>query len=31
MSEAGFSDPTETGHLTMHIGRLTYYRATRPE
>jgi hypothetical protein len=31
MQEAGFSDPTETGHLTKHIGRLTYYRATRPE
>jgi ubiquinone/menaquinone biosynthesis C-methylase UbiE len=31
MQEAGFDDPTETGHLTKHIGRLTYYRATRPE
>jgi len=31
MHEAGFRDPTETGHLTKHIGRLTYYRATRPE
>ena len=30
MREAGFSEPTETGHLTKHIGRLTYYRATRP-
>ena len=29
MREAGFSEPTETGHLTKHIGRLTYYRATR--
>ncbi len=31
MREAGFSDPTDTGQLTKHIGRLTYYRATRPE
>lgn len=31
MDEAGFSDPTETGHLTTHIGQLMYYRATRPE
>jgi len=31
MNEAGFSDPTETGRLTKHIGRLTYYRAARPE
>ncbi len=31
MGEAGFSDPTETGHLTKRIGRLTYYRATRPD
>ena len=30
MREAGFSEPTETGHLTKRIGRLTYYRATRP-
>ena len=29
MREAGFSEPTETGHHTKHIGRLTYYRATR--
>jgi len=31
MGEAGFSDATETAQLTKHIGRLTYYRATRPE
>ena len=31
MREAGFSDPTETGQLTKHIGRLAYYRATRPD
>jgi ubiquinone/menaquinone biosynthesis C-methylase UbiE len=31
MHEAGFNDPTETGHLTKRIGQLTYYRATRPE
>ena len=31
MREAGFSDPTETGHLTKRIGRLTYYRAARPK
>jgi ubiquinone/menaquinone biosynthesis C-methylase UbiE len=31
MGEAGFSDATETGQLTKHIGRLTYYRATRPD
>jgi SAM-dependent methyltransferase len=29
MREAGFSEPTETGQLTKHVGRLTYYRATR--
>jgi SAM-dependent methyltransferase len=29
MGEAGFSDPAEVGHLSKHIGRLTYYRATR--
>ena len=29
MSEAGFSDATETGHLDKHIGRLSYYRAVR--
>ena len=31
MREAGFSDPTETGQLTKHIGRLGYYRASRPD
>lgn len=31
MGEAGFCDATETGQLTKHIGRLTYYRATRTE
>lgn len=31
MQQAGFREPTETGHLTKHIGRLAYYRATRPE
>jgi ubiquinone/menaquinone biosynthesis C-methylase UbiE len=31
MGEAGFSHATETGQLTKHIGRLNYYRATRPE
>ena len=31
MREAGFSEATETGQLTKHIGRLTYYRAIRPE
>jgi len=30
MREAGFADAVETGHLTKRIGRLTYYRATRP-
>jgi ubiquinone/menaquinone biosynthesis C-methylase UbiE len=30
MREAGFVDAAETGHLTKHLGRLTYYRATRP-
>jgi ubiquinone/menaquinone biosynthesis C-methylase UbiE len=29
MRQAGLREPTETGHLTKHIGRLTYYRATR--
>lgn len=29
MRQAGFTESTETGHLTKHIGRLTYYRATR--
>ena len=31
MREAGFADAVETGHLTKRIGRLTYYRATRPQ
>jgi ubiquinone/menaquinone biosynthesis C-methylase UbiE len=31
MHESGFRDPTQTGHLAKHIGRLGYYRATRPE
>jgi hypothetical protein len=31
MGEAGLSDPTESGHLTIRIGRLTYYRANRAE
>jgi SAM-dependent methyltransferase len=30
MREAGFAEASETGHLTKHIGRLTYYRAVRP-
>jgi ubiquinone/menaquinone biosynthesis C-methylase UbiE len=30
LREAGFSKPAETGHLTKRIGRLTYYRASRP-
>ena len=30
MREAGFADAAETGHLTKRIGRLAYYRATRP-
>lgn len=30
MREAGFGEAVETGHLTKHIGRLVYYRATRP-
>ena len=30
MREAGFGDATETGHLTKRIGKLTYYRASRP-
>jgi SAM-dependent methyltransferase len=30
LREAGASEPAGTGHLTRHIGRLTYYRATRP-
>lgn len=31
MGEAGFSNATKTGHLTKHIGQLTYYRASRPK
>ncbi len=31
MREAGFAEAVETGHLTKRIGRLTYYRATRPQ
>ena len=31
MREAGFADAAETGHLTKRIGRLRYYRATRPQ
>jgi hypothetical protein len=31
MREAGFSDPTQTGHLTKQIGRLSYWRATCAE
>ena len=31
MREAGFADAVETGYLTKRIGRLTYYRATRPQ
>jgi hypothetical protein len=30
ISQAGFSDATETGHVDKHIGRLSYYRAIRP-
>jgi ubiquinone/menaquinone biosynthesis C-methylase UbiE len=30
MTQAGFSDATETGELKKHIGQLAYYRATRP-
>jgi ubiquinone/menaquinone biosynthesis C-methylase UbiE len=30
MREAGFADAIETGHLTKRIGRLQYYRASRP-
>jgi hypothetical protein len=30
MTQAGLSEATETGRLTKRIGRLTYYRATRP-
>jgi hypothetical protein len=29
MRDAGFSEPTETGDVTKHIGLLSYYRATR--
>lgn len=31
MREAGFPDPAETGQLTKRIGRLTCYRASRPD
>jgi len=31
MAQAGFTDATETGQLAKHIGRLGYYRGTRPE
>lgn len=31
MREAGFADAAETGYLTKRIGRLTCYRATRPQ
>jgi SAM-dependent methyltransferase len=31
MREAGFAEATETGHLAKHVGRLTYYRAIRPQ
>ena len=31
MSEAGFTDAIETGQLSKHVGRLSYYRATSPE
>jgi ubiquinone/menaquinone biosynthesis C-methylase UbiE len=31
MREAGFAEAAETGHLTKRIGRLMYYRATRPQ
>jgi hypothetical protein len=31
MREAGLANPAETGHLTRRIGRLTYYRADRPD
>jgi SAM-dependent methyltransferase len=30
ISQAGFSNATETGHVDKHIGRLCYYRAIRP-
>jgi ubiquinone/menaquinone biosynthesis C-methylase UbiE len=30
MREAGLSDPTSIKHVTKHVGRLTYYRATCP-
>jgi ubiquinone/menaquinone biosynthesis C-methylase UbiE len=29
MRETGLNDPAEVDHLTKHVGRLTYYRATR--
>jgi ubiquinone/menaquinone biosynthesis C-methylase UbiE len=31
MRESGFANAAETGQLAKHIGRLTYYRATRPQ
>ena len=31
MREAGFNNASETGQLTKRIGRLTYYRASRPQ
>jgi len=31
MREAGFVEAAETGHITKRIGRLTCYRATRPQ
>ncbi len=30
MLEAGFGEATETGYVTKRIGRLTYFRATKP-
>lgn len=31
MREAGFAEAAETGQLTKHVGRLAYYRASRPQ
>ncbi len=31
VDEAGLGEATQTGHMTKHIGRLTFYRATRPQ
>jgi ubiquinone/menaquinone biosynthesis C-methylase UbiE len=31
MREAGLANAAEIGHLTRRIGRLTYYRAYRPD